>query len=47
MKSHWFKNPRTVIFAPLALALVLVIACGSASQPETAAQQPASEQPAA
>ncbi|MFQ6026478.1 MAG: ABC transporter substrate-binding protein [Dehalococcoidia bacterium] len=41
MIHHWLKKPQVLIFGPLALLLVLAVACGSAAEP------PAAEPPAA
>ncbi|MFQ6028828.1 MAG: hypothetical protein ACE5Q6_15195, partial [Dehalococcoidia bacterium] len=45
MRRHWLSKPRTLIFGPLALLLVLAVACGSAAEPPPA--EPTSAPPAA
>ena len=45
MWNHWFRNPKVIIFTPLLLTLMLIIACGTAAPEPADSQSPA--QPAA
>ncbi len=41
MSYRWFGKPKSVIFIALVLALALLVACGSAAQPQVEQQDPA------
>ena len=41
MVYHWFKSPKVHLIIPLMIAILFVVSCGTAEQPDTSASSPA------
>ena len=41
MEQHWCKKPKALIFMSLIMALLFIVACGTAEQPDTSGSSPA------
>ena len=45
MTYRWFGKPKSIIFTSLVFVLALLLACGSAAQPQVEQQAPVKETP--